>query len=309
MRTEQRELLTFSPYLGELIDWVKEVGVLENKKLWLIPTWECNRSGNPCGICFSYSRLQDAQEKGYLNAGNDFLEKVKALSVLPWEEVIITGGEPTTRPSLLREVLANVHPERTIRIISNGDFAEDEGEREKIAEIIRESGRQVQVDISAHDKGGFLKRIHLLGKEGIPVGAQLREGERNTGVLKSVLRTRSALRRFLGREETPIEEHKVLRMGNAAEMRQAIILRLDMLRTYTAGRNQGIYLYPGLDGVKVTANHETPYLLGDTPADIARGGESAEETLERICEFYLGYLGLFERRGLTAAEEEVELSI
>lgn len=260
---------------------------VEDKTLWVVPNWDCNRGKNPCSICFAKDIMDDAKAKGYQRASVDFFTKLTALSKLPFGEVIITGGEPTQDLELLEAALLSIHPERDIRIITNGDWILAEKTKEEVLAIIFSSKRQVRVDISGHDAFPvFQKKLKTLeGK--LSVGAQLRTGEGkdyypklsiayNTGVI--------------------FEEHKILGLGQGKAPQSTtnyernekdnILLKLKDIIKYTKEKNQGIYLMAAQNGSRVVANHETPYLVVPTPADLVNPDDSPRKVLKKAVGFY-----------------------
>ena len=255
---------------------------IQTKILWLVPNWECSRP-HPCGICFAQGVMADARNNGYLHASDDFFRKAQTLSSLPWREVILTGGEPTMNPYLLRSTLLSIDPQRKVRIITNGDWILEKDQREGVIWLIRESGRCVQVDISDHGSVISLsnKIEALRGK--LHLGVQQRYGEHpddRYGEKRRALINKFAL--------TP-EGHRVLGLGQPIKPdERVVVLRMEKLIRYTTDkeRNVGTYLIPAKEGTRVIASHETPYLVFPTPADIANPQDSPEDVLSKVMEYY-----------------------
>lgn len=265
--------------------------VIRNKILWLVPNWNCNRNRKVCGVCFAADIMKDAADNGYQSAGNDFYEKAQVLTQLPWKEVIITGGEPTIDPQILGNTLGVIDPQRVVRIISNGDWILREDLRERVLDTIRSSGRDVQIDISAHDTfAGFRKKIDaLVGL--VRFGVQLREEEQDN---TSFTRKKDYLDDLV-REgvlaASAVEIHHTIEIGNAVRTKElstdSVRLNLQKLIGYSGrDENVGMYLLSGKGGARVIVNHETPYITTPTPADIACPQDTADEVLEKVLDYY-----------------------
>lgn len=156
---------------------------VQDKTLWVVPNWNCNRVNKPCEICFATDIMADAREKGYQSASPDFFAKLMLLSRLPFKEVVIPGGEPTQNLELLRATLSSIDPQRRIRIITNGDWALREtakkgiSSREEVLSVIYASDRQVRVEISSHDSEDVFRRKLKILKGRVELGVQLRKEE------------------------------------------------------------------------------------------------------------------------------------
>jgi hypothetical protein len=226
--------------------------------------------------------MRDSREHDYRDAKDDLFECVEKVSDLPWKEVILTGGEPTIFPSLLDRSLLAINPKRPIRIVSNGDWALRDGSRRRILSIIKASGRNVRMDISGHDDPEtFERKIESLVGE-IPLGIQLREEETEDFATKVAYLMERGLYDVL-------ETHHVLGMGEAREgldSGRAVRLELGRLYTYSTYRNIGAYIMRGRGGIRLVVNHETPYLVEETPADLAKPGDTPDVILEKlICHY------------------------
>lgn len=230
--------------------------------------------------------MHDAKEKGYQNAAPDFYDKTKALTQLPWKEVIITGGEPTSRPNQLKETLSSIDPDRKIRIISNGDWVLRDTKREKVLSVLHDSGREIQVDISAHDPLEiFKKKIDAL-KGKVPLGVQLRREETKDYVDKLQYLHSVGLDKM-------VEIHHVIDIGRETNQnhvdQSAVGLSLAQLAGYSNRlKNVGTYLMAGANGTRVVVNHETPYLVEPTAADIAAPTETTDDLKRKLFHYYSG---------------------
>lgn len=275
--------------------------LIKKKHLWLVPTWGCNRDETKdnrgiCAICFAKDIMHHAGANGYKDPQADFYEKARALTKLPWMDVILTGGEPTLNRESLRETLSVIDPNSAVRIITNGDWLLKEDSKEEVVSIIKASGLDIKVEVSAHDPFEVFKRkIEGLSAKGIKFGAQFR-GNENVS-LKEVGRdlraslvddfSKIALVESIGGS---LESHRVLRLGQAArgagEMRP-VFLKLNKLIEYTDRyENVGVYLMPGQNGTRVIVNHETPYLVFPTPADIVSPADSPERIVDKVVDYF-----------------------
>lgn len=263
---------------------------IRNKMLWVVPTWVCNRDvkNSPCAICFAKDAMHHARNNGYQNAQGDLLQKARALTKLPWKEVIITGGEPTMNPQLLEATLYSISPERNVRIITNGDWTLKKEQREKVLSVLG-FHPNVRVEISAHDPLEVFKRkIEELNSR-VKLGVQIRDGEGLGPIEKTDNSKKLAFARST--EGLFVEVHKVLNLGQAATDQEqtgmSVSLNMRKLIGYSSrDRNVGTYLMPGPNGTRVVANHETPYLVFPTPADIVDPTDNPEQVVEKIINFY-----------------------
>ena len=108
-----------------------------------------NRCHMMCPHC-----LQDAKPSGKHMTDEtfekvlDFVREAKPLVVS------ITGGEPTEHPrwaEMARELL-RIKPVAVVSIITNGAWIEDDGERLKMAKLIREAKGRVKVQVYSNPK-------------------------------------------------------------------------------------------------------------------------------------------------------------
>lgn len=260
--------------------------IMEGKMLWLVPNWACNRAAKPCGICFASDVMRDAERNDYLHAKDDFFEKTAVISQFPWREVVITGGEPTQDSQMLRKTLQHIDPRRRVRIITNGDWVLDSARKEEILSIIYSYGLgRARVEISGHDSEAVLKRKVEALKGRVRLGVQLRKEEGEDYEAK-----RAFVRQNGG---TFLEDHHVLGLGEIKQQescnRSSKLLDLGKLVNYTHKENNGVYLVVAKDGTRVIANHEVPYLVHPTPADIVDLNDTPEVARRKILEFYATY--------------------
>ena len=254
-----------------------------SKTLWMVPNWECNRGKKPCRICFATDIMKDAKTNGYEKATSDFFTKTRLLSELPWREVVITGGEPTLDPQLLKATLSAIDPKKDIRIITNGDWILKENNREEIISLISSFNRQIQIDISTHDNWEILNQKISGLWDRLPIGLQSRQKED----AEFSDEKNCHIRIF-----PEVEDHKVIRLGKVKSNRYVndyVLLDLKKLISYSKNRNQGIYLISGKNGARVIVNHETPYLVNPTPADIANPKDSPQTVFDKVINFYANF--------------------
>lgn len=271
------------------------ISYIKSKILYIVPSWICNRKKNPCEICFATDIMQSAETGGFQTATGDLLEKAKVLTTLPWKEVILTGGEPFEDSVLLKDTLDVIHPKRKVRIVSNGDWILDEAKRTEILQILKNSKLKIQIDISGHDKFDILRqKVLTLLKNEVRVGVQLRKEEENEYEENNHAHTLEFYKKLLFfedlEEEVAVETHHALKLGYAntnKDGQRSIGLELSKLIEYTGrDKNVGTYLIPGQGGTRVIGNHETLYLVYETPADIASPEDTPKIVLRKIIDFY-----------------------
>lgn len=268
----------------------------EGKILWLVPNWECNRfkgHKSACKTCFAADVMRDAKVNGYQKAGEEFFENAKALALLPWKEVIITGGEPTQDIELLAKTLGVVSPEMQVRIVTNGDWIRDDKARQEVLSAVINSGKKVRIEVSAHDKPVVLiEKVNKLNgaiKEGggeagkVSAGIQIRRQETDYSYIRENLISK------YNPDDLFIEERDILGMGEAVGNNiPATLISLSKLMSYSDPEESlGVHLVAGKDGVRAVVNHETPYLSAQkTPADISSPQDSPDEVREKVLRYY-----------------------